>query len=45
MERLQSLEVYRELLVHYKKICRRGYCNNYMAMDRVEIYLLAENIL
>jgi len=44
MERLQSLEVYRELLVHYKKICRRGYCNNYMAMDRVERYIYLQRI-
>ncbi len=44
MERLQNLEEYKELLLRYKKICRHGYCNNYLAVDSVKRYIQLQRI-
>lgn len=44
MEILKNLEEYKELLVKYKPVCRRGYNNNYLSMDMVERYIELQRI-
>jgi len=44
MERLTSIEQYKELLLQYKQICRRGYTNNFLNMDMVSRYITLERI-
>lgn len=44
MERLRSLEKYKELLSKYKQICRRGYSNNFLGIDLVQRYIGIERI-
>ena len=44
MEKLQSLEQYKELLSQYKQVCRRGYTNNYLSMDMVKRYIDIQRI-
>ena len=39
MERLTSTEQYKELLLQYKQICRRGYTNNFLNMEMVARYI------
>lgn len=44
MERLKSIEEYKALLMQYKQVCRRGYNNNYLGLDKVNRYIALQRI-